>query len=118
MIEIKCAAPDAAVSLCERAGVEVQTVLAMTEREHLLGFACMTLSGEEGVLSYLEAPDASLTDALLRAALNNARSAGVKTARIVCQPLRLFMTKKGYLTETAPERLEIAEFFAKSVCKA
>ena len=118
MIEIKCAAPEIATALCAQAGVEDRTVLVMTERENLLGFACMTLNGEEGTLSYLEAPDAPLTDALLRAALNSARSAGVKTAYIAYQPLRLFMAKKGYLTETAPERVEIPEFFVKSVCKA
>ena len=118
MIEIKCAAPDVAASLCARAGVETQTVLTMTERDNLLGFVCMTLSGEEGTLSYLDAPDAALTDALLRAALNSARSAGAETAYIAHQALRLFMTNKGYLTETNPEHLQIVEFFAKSVCKA
>ncbi len=118
MIEIKCAAPDTAASLCAKAGVAKQTVLTMTEREDLLGFACMAVSGEEVTLAYLEAPDASLTDALLRAALNSARGAGAKTAHIAYRPLLLFMAAKGYLTETAPEQLEIANFFAKSVCKA
>ncbi len=117
MIEIKCVAPDIAASLCAKAGVEDQTVFVMTEREDLLGFACMALNGEEGTLSYLEAPDAPLTDALLRAALNSARTAGVRTARIACRSLRSFMTKKGYLNQTSPERLEIADFFAKSACK-
>ena len=118
MIEIKCAAPDTAVLLCERVGVAEQTVLVMTEREALLGFACMMQNGEEVTLAYLEAPDTALTDALLRAALNSARSAGAKTAYISCQPLLLHMEQKGYLDELTPERVEIANFFAKSACKA
>ena len=118
MIEIKCAVPDVAAVLCERAGVGLQTVLAMTEREMLLGFVCMAQSGEEVTLSHLEAPDAALTDALLRAALNCARSAGAKAARILHKPLVLYMTQKGYLRESEPAQVEIANFFAKSACKA
>lgn len=118
MIEIKCAAPDVTAVLCERAGVDLQTVLAMTEREALIGFVCLAQSGEEVTLSYLEAPDTALTDALLRAALNSARSAGAKTARVLHKPLVLHMIQKGYLCESEPVQVEISNFFAKSACKA
>ncbi len=118
MIEIKCAAPDQAAELCTRVGEAAQVVLIMTEREVCLGFACMSYDGEEAVLSYLEAPDTALTDALLRAALNAARSAGMKTAQILSRPLCLHMEQKGYFSDSGSGRVEIANFFAKSVCKA
>lgn len=118
MIEIKCAAPDTAAMLCERVGVTADAVLVMTERETRLGFACVMYDGEEAVLTYLEAPDTALTDALLRAALNTARSVGMKTARIACASLSEHMIQKGYFGDSDPERVEIADFFAKSSCKA
>ena len=118
MIEIKCAAPEIAAALCAQAGVEEQTVLVMTEREALLGFVCMLLNGEEVTLTYLEAPDIPLTDALLRAALNSARSAGAKTAFIGHRRLVSYMVKTGYLTGTSLMTVEISDFFAKTACKA
>lgn len=118
MIEIKCAEADTATALCARVGVAADVVLAMTERDAMLGFVCMTYSGEEVTLAHLEAPDTPLTDALLRAALNTARGAGMKTAYIACGALLLHMKQKGYFAESDPERVEIANFFAKSVCKA
>ena len=118
MIEIKSAAPDTVVVLCEQAAVAADDVLEMLERETRLGFACMTYSGEEVTLTYLNAPDAPLTDALLRAALNAARSKGAKTACIADEALIEFMQTKAYLQKTSDARLEIAGFFAKSVCKA
>ena len=118
MIEIKCAAPDTAQSLCKQNGIIAEVVLVMTEREERLGFAFMNYDGEEAILLYLQAPDTPLTDALLRAALNTARSAGMKTAHIVCEPLLSHMMQKGYFAQSDLERVEIADFFAKSACKA
>ncbi len=118
MIEIKCAAAEEASALCAKVGVLADTVLVMTERETRLGFVCMSYSGEEVTLPYLEAPDAALTDALLRAGLNAARAAGAKTAHITWEPLLLHMEQKGYFADQGPERVEIANFFAKSACKA
>ena len=118
MIEIKCAAPDVAATLCARAGVAPQTVCVMTEREALLGFLCMTLQGEEVTLTYGEAPDLALTDALLRTALNTARHEGAVTAVISCKTLRAHMLRKGYVGDSLPMCVGIANFFAKSACNA
>ncbi len=118
MIEIKCAAADAASTLCERVNAAADTVLEMTERDERLGFACMTYDGDNVTLMYLEAPDTALADALLRAALNTARAAGAKTAYIACDSLLIHMQQKGYLSDLCPTWVEIADFFAKSACKA
>ncbi len=118
MIEIKCAAPETAKALCEQLGSEANLVLEMTERGVTLGTICLMLSGEEGTLLHLQAPDLSLTDALLRAGLNAVRAKGAKYA-VVCDPkTAMFMQNKGYIRDLCDTRLEIADFFAKSVCKA
>ncbi len=118
MIEIKSAAPDTAAKLCADSGICADTVLEMTERDKRLGFACMTYQNDAVTLVHLQAPDSALTDALLRAALNSARSAGAKTAFIEHEAVCLHMVKKGYLTESGPFCVEIANFFAKSTCNA
>ena len=113
MIEIKSAAPDTANALCPRA----DTVLEMLERDERLGYACMRYENGDVQLMELQAPDAALTDALLRAALNTARAAGAKHALIVDAALVRFMQKKSYFGKTGETSLEIALFFEKSVCK-
>ena len=113
MIEIKSAAPDTAHALCAQA----DAVLEMVERGERLGYVCMNYTDDMVFVSELHAPDAPLTDALLRAALNAARAAGAETARIDDAVLVRFMQNKGYFGKTGKTSLEITAFFEKSVCK-
>ncbi|MBQ3093992.1 MAG: hypothetical protein IJC52_02370 [Clostridia bacterium] len=116
MIEIKNAAVERAMIYAERYGV-ADMVLEMIERGEVLGVACLTLCEGETTLVHLHAPDAPLTDALLRAALNAARAKGAKTAYSTCENVTRHMLAKGYISDFEHPFLEIAEFFSKSACK-
>lgn len=118
MIEIKCAAVETAKTLCASQGLAEAFVLEMTERDTRLGWCAATSEGEESTLLFLTAPDASLTDALLRAMLNALRADGAKTATIADETLQCFMQRKGYFSDSEKQAVKIADFFSKSTCKA
>ncbi len=117
MIEIKCAAAET-VALCAQQGIKADNIWEMTERGNLLGFSCV-VRGEETVakISHLQAPDSPLADALLRATLNALRADGVCTVLLMDENLKNHAAAKGYLPYSSEMRLEIDEFFSKSVCK-
>ncbi len=116
MIEIKCAADNAA-PLCEACGVQAMCGWEMTERGERLGFSLVQADGDRASVVWLEAPDAALTDALLRATLNALLAQGVKRAILDEPSVRDFAVKKGYLGAGGPFELEIRDFFSKSSCK-
>ncbi len=118
MIEIKCAAVETAKTLCKEHGVTAAThVLEMIEREIRLGWCAAQTNGEKASVLFLQATEALLTDALLRALLNTLRANGVRTAHITDETLARFMVSKGYFSEAEEKMVQIADFFAKSTCK-
>ena len=117
MIEIKCVDEQRALSVCERLRVPCGDVFEMTDRGQVIAAAVAVRQEETVSLAFLEAPDASLTDALLRAVLNAAQTKGAQTAQIEPLALREYAVKRKYLTNTDEKTLNIADFFAKSVCK-
>ena len=117
MIEIKCAETTVALAECERLGLSLCTVYTMTDRGERLGLACAKGDGEETNVLYVEVCDAALTDALFRAVLNAERAKGAKTAEISDSFLVAHAQKRNYDVDTVTKRLNIADFFAKSVCK-
>lgn len=118
MIEIKCVAADTAWELCASQQLSATLVLEMTERGKRLGWCAAAADGEKARVLFLCAPDAALTDALLRALLNTLRANGVAVASIVDEALALFMVHKGYFSALQEKTIKIADFFANSTCKA
>lgn len=117
MIEIKCAAAET-LALCRQQGIDADNIWEMTERGNLLGFSCVVRGeGTAAQISRLQAPDTPLTDALLRATLNALRADGVRSVLLVDENLKKHVGAKGYLPYSSEMRLEIDEFFSKSVCK-
>lgn len=116
MIEIKSAAADAVVIYQEQ-GIEADAVWEMTERGSRLGFSCVIREEECARITCLQAPDASLTDALLRATLNALRAEGIRRAVIEDELLKNHVVSRGYAASFDDMCLEIDEFFSKSVCK-
>ena len=117
MIEIKCAA-DKAREFGDRCSVTADTAWEMTERGDTLGFSLVRYEGEEtALLMWLEAPDASLADALLRATLNALSAQGIKRACLKSEVLCSFAAQKGYVAADGSFCIEIRDFFSKSACK-
>jgi len=117
MIEIKCVDEQTAQSVCQQLQLPCGDVFEMTDRDTVLGTAVATRDGEETCLLYMDAPDAPLTDALLRAVLNAERATGAKTAKIMSLSLYEHMIKKKYAVDSTLKTVNIADFFAKSACK-
>ena len=117
MIEIKCAADNAPL-FAARCGAAADTAWEMTERGNTLGFS-LAIYEEDGSasLTWLEAPDAPLTDALFRATLNALSAQGVRQVRLKNEALCAFAVKKGYVADGGLVCIEIREFFSKSACK-
>ena len=116
MIEIKSVAADAAV-MYEESGIATDAAWEMTERGNRLGFSCVKREEDVARITSLQAPDAPLTDALLRATLNALRAQGIKSAVIEDEQLKKHALSKGYVASFEEMYLEIDEFFSKSVCK-
>lgn len=116
MIAIKNIDDRCAEAICDRLSLPRCDVLQMCDGERLLGTCCVHKDGKEATVHYLDAPDAALTDALLRAALNFAMANGAVSAHVVPETLRNDMLKKGYFTESTDSVIKIADFFAKRCC--
>ncbi len=116
MIEIKSAAADALARYRDQFAA-IDAAWEMTERGNLLGFSCVKRGEEAASILCLSAPDASLTDALLRATLNALRAQGILAAVIADENLKNHAISKGYIAPFEDCCLKIDEFFSKSVCK-
>ena len=116
MIEIKSAAADALANYQDQ-NAAIDAVWEMTERGNRLGFSCVKRGEEAARIVCLSAPDAPLTDALLRATLNALRAQGIAAAVIDDEDLKKYAISKGYLASFEDTCLKIDEFFSKSVCK-
>lgn len=116
MIAIEVADERQCAALCRRTGFTGDTALLMTQGKAVIGEALCRLKNSRVEVVYLHAPDASLTDALLRAALNASMERGALTAALLCDELFSFACSKGYCRESDPPELQIADFFEKTPC--